>query len=207
MWLWPIGSIVLGDLGRGCPVKDFARPVVDLGDELVEFYLGEVLEAGAFWKVFANPAVEVLVRAALLGGVRVGEIGRDSEGVGELVVERELGSVVDRHGRDHVGGSAWYNPICASRVVCAVGPGSWLHAGTGSVAPRSCAVRRCRARLGHCPIPSARTGSGPRPRQAVRDRGAPCDRSEWTFLPERLRRFLCPRGRYCHSWRSRRCGG
>ena len=60
------------DLGRGRPAEDFARPVVDLGDELVEFYLGEVLEAGAFWKVFANPAVEVLVRAALPGGVRVG---------------------------------------------------------------------------------------------------------------------------------------
>ena len=85
------------DLGRGRPAEDFARPVVDLGDELVEFYLGEVLEAGAFRKVFANPAVEVLVRAALPGGVRVGEVGRDSEGVGELVVVGELAAVVGSH--------------------------------------------------------------------------------------------------------------
>lgn len=84
-------------LCRGCPAEDFARAVVNLGDELVEFCLGEVLEAAAFREVFSNPAVEVFVRAALPGGVRVSEIGWDSEGVGELVVERELRSVVDRH--------------------------------------------------------------------------------------------------------------
>ena len=60
------------DLGRGRPAEDFARSVVDLGDELVELCLGEVLEADAFRKVSSNPAVEVLVRAALPGGVRVG---------------------------------------------------------------------------------------------------------------------------------------
>jgi len=54
----------LEDLGRGSPAQDFARPVVDVGDELIEFCLGEVLEAGALRKVFVNPAIEVLVRAA-----------------------------------------------------------------------------------------------------------------------------------------------
>ena len=109
------------DLGRGRPAEDFARPVVDLGDELVEFYLGEVLEAGAFWKVFANPAVEVLVRAALPGGVRVGEVGRDSEGVGELVVERELAAVVGCHGRDRVCGQRLVEPdLCVHG-----GPRGW----------------------------------------------------------------------------------
>ena len=118
MWLWPIGSIVLGRPRPGLPSRG---PVVDLGDELVELCLGEVLEAGAFRKVFANPAVEVLVRAALPGGVRVGEVCRDSEGVGELVVERELGSVVGSHGRDRVCGQRLVEPdLCVQG-----GPRGW----------------------------------------------------------------------------------
>jgi hypothetical protein len=58
MWLWPIGSIVLGRPRPGLPSRELARPIVDFGDELVELCLGEVLEAGAFWKVFANPALK-----------------------------------------------------------------------------------------------------------------------------------------------------
>jgi len=44
----------LEDLGGGCPAEDFARPVVDLGDELVELCLNEILEAGALLVKFLN---------------------------------------------------------------------------------------------------------------------------------------------------------
>lgn len=59
---------------------------------------------------FSNQAVEVLVRAALPGGVRVGEIGPDAQGVGEMVVEREVRFVVGHHGRDRVGGRRLVEP-------------------------------------------------------------------------------------------------
>ena len=113
-------------LGRGCPAEHFARAVVNLGDELVEFSLGEVPEAAAFREVFSNPAVEVLVRATLPGGVRVGE----------LVVERELRSVVGRHGRDRVGGQRLVEPdLCvqgglrgwSGQFGCVQEPGASLH--------------------------------------------------------------------------------
>lgn len=59
--------------------------------------MGEVLKAGAFREVFSNSAAEVLVLGALPGGVRVREIGWDFEGVGELLLESVLRSVVGRH--------------------------------------------------------------------------------------------------------------
>ena len=53
------------DFAGRCPARDFAWPVVDLGDEFVELGLGEIGESGAHGKVAAFAAVEVFVRAAL----------------------------------------------------------------------------------------------------------------------------------------------
>lgn len=92
------------DLGRGCPAEDLAGTVVDLVHELVEFGLGEIVEAGALGEVAAQSPVEVLVAAALPGGVRVSKIGWDSEVVGKFVVECELGSVIGSDGTDSVPG-------------------------------------------------------------------------------------------------------
>lgn len=74
-WLWGwVPRLVRGRFRRGGPAEDFAGAVVDLVDELVEFLLGEGVEAGAFGQVASYPAVEVLVGAALVGGVWIGEM-------------------------------------------------------------------------------------------------------------------------------------
>ena len=63
-------------------------------DDLVQLGLFEVGEAGLFREVFADATVEVLVRAALPCGVRVGAVGWPPDRVGEPVMQSELGSVV-----------------------------------------------------------------------------------------------------------------
>ena len=78
------------DFGWGVPAEDLAGTVVDLGDDVGQFSVGDGVEPGAFGQVLADPPVEVLVGAALPRRVRHREVGRDSGGVGELVMPREL---------------------------------------------------------------------------------------------------------------------
>ena len=190
------------DLGRGRPAEDFERQIVDLGDELVGLYLGGVFESDAVRKVFANPAVEVLVRAALPGGVRVGEIGRDSEGVCDLVVLGALAAVVGRHGRDRVCGQRLVNPICASTVALVVGPGrlaACRKLELRSTVVFGAPVPRTPSTLSDSQYPNWIRSSTAAGRSWIKVR--PLMRLEWTFRPERLQRLLWPPGKYCHNWR------
>jgi len=97
--VWLRLSIVLGRLRRGRSGEDFAWPVVGLGDVFVEFCQGELSEAGAFGEVSADAGVEVLIRAPLVGGVPVSEVGRNVEGVCESVLVGELAAVIGGHRR------------------------------------------------------------------------------------------------------------
>jgi hypothetical protein len=98
MWVRRFGRTVVGILRPGPVAEVLALPALDLGDGLVKLWPGAVLDAGGFRKVFANPAVEVHIPAALPSGVRIGERDRDSEGVGGLAVEHNadrLSAVAD----------------------------------------------------------------------------------------------------------------
>ncbi|HUH52628.1 MAG TPA: hypothetical protein VLZ31_01100 [Microbacteriaceae bacterium] len=80
---------------RGCrPAEDFAWPVVDLVNDLVEFFLGEVMEAGSLREVLAEAPVEVFIGATLIRAVRVSEIGGHPNRVCQPVMVRELSPCV-----------------------------------------------------------------------------------------------------------------
>src|SRR5439155_13719468 len=60
----------------------------------VEPGLGECREVGAFWRVLAEEAVRVFVRAALPGALRIAAVDGDVGGDGEACVLGHLHSAV-----------------------------------------------------------------------------------------------------------------
>jgi 2-keto-4-pentenoate hydratase len=61
------------------PAGALAGLVIDLSNDGGQLVFGQVFETGPFRQVSSGPAVEVLVRAAPVGAVRVSEEGRHAE--------------------------------------------------------------------------------------------------------------------------------
>lgn len=68
--------------------------VIDLLDDRVELVLREILETGSLGQIAADPAVPVLVAAALARAVRVGEIGGHAQDLVHQHVQGRLRAVV-----------------------------------------------------------------------------------------------------------------
>jgi hypothetical protein len=73
-------------------------PVVKFFDNGLYLRLGEVLKAGSLGKVLSEQSVGVFVYAALIGGVGIGEVGGNSEFVGDSLMVVELGTVIEGNG-------------------------------------------------------------------------------------------------------------
>ena len=62
-------------------------------DDRVELVLREILETGSLGQIAADPAVPVLVAAALVQAVRIGEIGEHAQGLAHQHVQGRLCAV------------------------------------------------------------------------------------------------------------------
>src|SRR5438105_15549730 len=60
------------------PTEGLSGPAVERGGNSLDLFGGPAREVGAFGEVLAQQAVGVLVRPALPGAVRVGEVDRDA---------------------------------------------------------------------------------------------------------------------------------
>ena len=63
---------------------------------------GDVREVRSFWKVLANEAIGVLIETAFPRVVRMSEVERRTQGVSDLLVQREFLAVVRGQGVDEM---------------------------------------------------------------------------------------------------------
>lgn len=94
------------DFERGEVVVPLAWPVVQFESDLRTPRVAKVLHRRAFRDVLANEPIRVLVRAALPGVVRSGEVEGGAGGSFDLGVTVELGPVINGDGLEKSGMSA-----------------------------------------------------------------------------------------------------
>lgn len=87
-------------LVRRPEAKGFAGPVVEAIHRLLPLRVGCLAEAGLLREILPHQPVGVLVRTALPGGVRVGEIEVRPQHRRHPSVRGELGAVVGGQGED-----------------------------------------------------------------------------------------------------------
>src|SRR5215204_1300441 len=81
-------------IGGGGVVEGLSGSGVEALGDGVEVGLGELGQGGAFGEVLAQQPIGVLVRAALPGAVRVGEVDGQAGGGGDLFVAGQLHATV-----------------------------------------------------------------------------------------------------------------
>src|SRR6185437_10528865 len=96
-------ALVVGEesselLAGGVVAEPLAGAVVELVGDVLELGGGPDAEVGALGEVLAEQAVDVLVAAALPGGVRVGEVDADAGGLGDALVAGEFLAAVPGQG-------------------------------------------------------------------------------------------------------------
>ena len=84
----------------GAPAETVPGSIVDLCHDLLQFGLGDRVEATGLREVLSDQAIGVLVAAALLGGVGLGEVEADAQAPGDPLVVGELSAIVRGQGEN-----------------------------------------------------------------------------------------------------------